>query len=80
MFDELNTEISRSEILKACKQLNTEKSGGPDFLLNEFYKYGCDRLLPYLHTLFNIFFSKRYFPETWSEGYIVPLHKKGSKK
>ena len=46
MFDELNIEISCSEILKACKQLRTGKSGGPDFLLNEFYKYGSDKLLP----------------------------------
>ena len=32
----------------------------------------------YLHTLFNKIFDLEYFPESWSEVYIVPLHKKGS--
>ena len=32
----------------------------------------------YLHTLFNKIFDLEYFPESWSEGYIVPLHKKES--
>ena len=35
-------------------------------------------LIPYLQSLFNVTFKTGYFPETWSEGYIVPLHKKGS--
>jgi len=30
-----------------------------------------------LCTLFNKLFDSGYFPETWSEGYVVPLHKKG---
>ena len=28
--------------------------------------------------LFNVMFLKGYFPESWSEGLILPLHKKGS--
>ena len=28
MFDELNDEISRAEIFKACKELSIGKSGG----------------------------------------------------
>ncbi len=31
-----------------------------------------------LLSLFNKVLSLGYFPETWSEGFIVPLHKKGS--
>ena len=27
--------------------------------------------------LFNKLFDLRYFPADWSEGFIVPLHKKG---
>ena len=79
MFNELNIEISCSEILEACKQLPTEKNNGPDISLNDFFKYGSDTLLPYLHTLFNVLLSKSYFPESWSERFIVPLHEKGSK-
>ena len=30
-----------------------------------------------LHRLFNVIFEKGYFPSKWTEGFIVPLHKKG---
>ena len=36
-------------------------------------------MVSYLHVLFNKLFDLEYFPESWSEGFIVPLHKKGSK-
>ena len=77
MFEELNIEISNHEILKACKELSLGKSGGPDFVLNEFFKYGIDILIDYLGRLFNVVFNKGYFPEKWTEGFILPLHKKG---
>ena len=31
----------------------------------------------YIHRLFNVIFEKGYFPSKWTEGFIVPLHKKG---
>ena len=34
-------------------------------------------MISYLHKLFNVVFEKGYFPSKWSEGFIVPLHKKG---
>ena len=37
-----------------------------------------DVLAPYLLLLFNKVYSLGYFPESWSEGYVIPLHKKGS--
>ena len=77
IFDELNDEISRAEIFKACKELSVGKSGGPDFVLNEFFKYGINEMANYLHRLFNVIFEKGYFPSKWTEGFIVPLHKKG---
>ena len=36
-------------------------------------------LLPYLHTLFNRIFTLGYFPDDWSMGEVIPLHKKGDK-
>lgn len=79
MFEELNNIITTHEIKKCCKKLNNGKSGGPDNFLNEFFKYGCeiDMVATALCTLFNKLFDSGYFPETWSEGYVVPLHKKG---
>ncbi len=76
MFSELNTEISTEEVLKSISQLSNGRSGGPDLFLNEFLIHGKQQISPFLHKLFNTAFKKGYFPETWSEGYIVPLHKK----
>lgn len=79
MFDELNTDFSHEEILKSIKQLKTNKSGGPDRLINEFFIHGKHVLLPILSNLFNKIFENGVFPEEWSEGYVIPLHKKGNK-
>ena len=43
-----------------------------------FFINGSYSLLPYLYKLFNVLFNKGYFPKKWSEGYIVPIHKKGN--
>ena len=61
MFDELNFEISYMEIFKACRELSIYKSGGPDFVLNEFFKYGINEMVFYLCDLFNTIFQKRIF-------------------
>ena len=77
MFSELDVEITREEIIKSIRQLKNGKSGGPDKLLNEFFTHGQYVLLPCLHSLFNKLLISSYFPSSWSEGYIIPLHKKG---
>ena len=78
IFEELNISFTQDEILKAIGQLKTNKSSGPDMLINEFFMYGKNILAPTLVNLFNLIFEKGHFPETWSEGYVIPLHKKGS--
>ena len=78
MFQELNRPIELDCILKAIKQLSTNKSGGPDMYLNEFFIHGKATLATYLKHLFNKLFDLGYFPQSWSEGYVIPLHKKGS--
>ena len=78
MFDELNTEISNEEIHRAIKQLKNNRSAGPDLILNEFLINGKQILMPVLHSMFNKIFILGYFPDRWSEGYIIPLHKKGN--
>ena len=62
----------------ACSQLRTNKSAGPDTLINEFFIYGKEILSTTLLILFNKLFGMGYFPKEWSEGFIIPLHKKGS--
>lgn len=78
MFEELNLNFSQNEILQSIKQLKTNKSGGPDKLINEFFIHGKHVLVPVLCNLFNKIFECGVFPEEWSEGYIIPLHKKGN--
>lgn len=78
IFEELNVNLTQEEILKAISQLKTSKSPGPDRLINEFFINGKSVLLPTLCNLFNKIFEIGHFPESWSEVYVIPLHKKGS--
>jgi hypothetical protein len=78
MFEELNQTISVDEILCGIKQLRVNASGGPDGILNPFLIHGKDVLVPYLLKLFNVIFQEGVFPAEWSEGYIIPIHKKGA--
>lgn len=67
------------EIKTAIKQTRNGASAGPDLFLNEFLKHGSEVLLLYIYDLFNKVFEMGYFPEKWSEGYIIPIFKKGDK-
>ena len=78
MLDELNTSFSEDEVIKSVKQLKSNKAGGPDKIINEFLIHGRQILVPTICKLFNKIYDMGYFPEEWAEGYIIPLHKKGS--
>ena len=47
-------------------------------LLNEFFTTARDFITPYLVVIFNAIFNSGIFPEAWTTGLLVPLHKKGS--
>ena len=78
MFAELNTTIAESDVKNAIKDLKSGKSGGEDLLINEFFVSGQNTLLKYIVPLFNYVFKSGIFPKVWSDGLLVPLHKKGS--
>ena len=66
MFAELNLPFTNEELAKSKGQLRTNKSPGPDKLINEF-SISCKNLLnPTLLMLFNKLFAMGYFPEEWS--------------
>ena len=78
MFSELNTCITITEITAAINQLKTNRSGGPDCLINEMFIVGKNALMNVFYTFFNKIFENAYFPKRWSEVFVIPLHKKGS--
>ena len=78
IFEELNEAFTQEEILKSINQLKSNKSAGPDKLINEFFMNGKAVLKQTITNLFNKIFEVGHFPESWSEGFVIPLHKKGS--
>ena len=77
-FDLLNVVIEDGEIRAAIKELQRGKSAGEDGIINELFIYGETALTPYLTVLFNFVFENGIFPNEWTKGLLVPLHKKGS--
>lgn len=73
LFEELNIPIQMEEYSKALKQLRNSKSPGPDFFLNDFFKHRSDALNTYILKLFNNAFEIGYFPESWSEVFIIQI-------
>ena len=50
---------------------------GNDHLMNEFLIESNDILAWHICDIFNSVFDSSCFPYKWSEGIIVPVHKKG---
>ena len=73
--NELNSEISQSEILKAIKALKNNKTPGVDRVLNEYIKQTSTMFLPIYHKLFNMIFDSGILPDSWLVGIIKPIYK-----
>ena len=48
-----------------------------DCLLNEYFIETIDIYLPFMCDIFNAVLDSGVFPDSWSEGIVIPLHKKG---
>ena len=73
----LNSPITAKEIKKAIQKLKCKKAAGVDGISAEFYKYGCNELLPAIELLFNTILTNGEYPSRWATGIIHPVHKKG---
>ena len=73
----LNSPITAEEIKKAIQKLKCKKAADVDGISAEFYKYGCNELLPALELLFNTILTNGEYPSRWATGIIHPVHKKG---
>jgi hypothetical protein len=79
-YGDLNSPISLGVVTAAVKRLIRNNSPYPsDNIINEYSIESIDIIGCHLTYLFNIDFSSGYFPDIWGQGYIIPIHKKGSK-
>ena len=77
-FNELDFQISESEISKAISGLKCNKSPGLDRISNHMLKYGQSSLLASLKKLFNCCLVNGRYPRQWTDGLITVLHKSGN--
>ena len=73
--EEINTQITETEIYTAIKNLKNNKSSGPDKILNEHIKYTADLMMPVYIQLFNLIFDAGLIPEIWTLGNILSIYK-----
>ena len=76
VYSELDKEFTQEELLASIKNLKGGKASGCDNLLYEYVIETFDILGNVWVKLFNAIFSSGHFPEKWTEGVIIPLHKK----
>ena len=72
----LNKQISHDELNIVIKELKTGKATYLDEISNEFIKATAGRLRDPLLHLFNTVIRLGVFPIDWSDGLIIPIHKK----
>ena len=79
--DVLMQYLSPLEIYNQIHKQPNKKAAGPDGITYEVLKQILDSALFLIHDLFNYYFDQGDLPETWKNGYIIPLYKgKGPKK
>ena len=78
VFNELDYTISSDEISKAIKSLKNSKACGFSTISNEMIKYSQTVNIPLFKKMFNLVFSNSIYPNSWGQGFITPIHKKGS--
>ena len=76
--DFLDAPFTLNDLDIALKKLKNNKSPGFDNVLNEFLKLNSPLFKITLLSVFNILFTNGYFPDAWSIGLIIPIHKKGN--
>lgn len=77
-FSPLDYAFNCSEVKRGIKDLKSGKSGGPDFILNEFIKNSKDTMVLVLVKLFNKILQTGKFPKQWNLSYISSIFKSGN--
>ena len=77
--ESLNKRITQMEISSTIKELKNGKAIFTDNIGNEALKHGHIYFKESLSCLLNRVFQNGVFPKMWSEGIIIPLHKKNDR-
>ena len=75
--EELDEEITQEEIEGGINRLKHGKAGGIDEASAELLQLSKNKIVGFLHKLFNQMFSTGMFPLKWAKAIVVPLYKKG---
>ena len=72
-------ECSTYEVRKLHKEIDANKSKGPDRIAPRILKEGADLLAPSLTKLFNASLQKGIVPNDWRQAHVTPVFKNGQK-
>jgi hypothetical protein len=76
-IDSLDCPFSLNEVKETISSLKRFKSSDIDGNVADFFIDSNEFIAPYLVKIFNVIYDKGEYPEAWSKGAIVPIHKKG---
>ena len=71
--------ISPTDVYKQLRQLDPNKSTGPDNICARVLKAAASELSVSVAHLFQMSMSQQKLPSDWTVSHVVPLYKKGSK-
>ena len=74
----LDYDITENEIMNACKKLKNNKSSAYDMIKNEMLKSALPVISKTVVKIFNVLLKTGQFPNSWTEGIIIPIHKQGN--
>ena len=76
-IEQLDTPFSVDEINKTISSLNRNKSADCCNNVADFFIESNSFISPYLCLIFNKIYESGTYPDSWCNGVIVPIHKKG---
>ena len=78
-IQELDAPIREEEVKLAITKLSSGKAPGLDETPGDYLKLASLQILPFLTELFRVLYEQQYFPRSWSQSIIIPLHKAGDR-
>ena len=70
--------ITREEVLLAIQKLKNGKAAGPDGIIGELFMHAGHLAVDFLVKFFIALFERGIYPDSWTEGIIISLFKKGN--